>query len=344
MESSVEFEKLLSTFSQGRRSDAALSAVSAAKGMTACYLNASALLEEARVLVKFEKLSRAAALAVLSMEELAKVTDIHDTFVKTIAHPPQDSWEAFWKRFFSHKPKQRSISKYGESLAGNASLDDLFFSNPSPYTHYLTDTSSGHLDALKQRSLYVDFVDDAFQSPGSSQGIVEVLDWLFAFVEERVDSFASWHVTAERSLEFLEHHVECLRALFQTRTREEGQRVLQNLRDEPFCPGQRTHAEICADVRYRLVKYSSSFVPDYLTFRASCKDVLARVDTGAAASVVRDEAADLRGRLEVAPLNFSALRAYKMLKLLHNYVESELPGTGRIDVFSPNETKETRGG
>jgi AbiV family abortive infection protein len=307
--------------------------------MTACYSNAASLLEDARLLAKFERLSRSAALTVLSMEELAKVTDIHDTFVRTIIHPPQDSWGAFWERFIRHKPKQRSISKYGESLAANVSLDNLFFSNPSPYTHYLTDSSPGYLDALKQRSLYVDFMDDAFQCPGSSHGIDQILDWLFAFVEERIDSFASWHVSENRSLALLEHKIEFLRALSQTRTKEEGDKVVEDFGGKAFRPTQATHSEIRADVRYRLVKYSSSFVPDYLTFRGSCTNVLARVDIDTVASVVVEEAAQLRSRLEIEALKFSAVRSYKMLKLLHSYVESELPATAHVDVFGAPDTK-----
>jgi AbiV family abortive infection protein len=124
----------------------------------------------------------------LALEELAKPPLLWGL------DPTDDAkkWKSFWaERFSRHLTKQNTIGAYG-SLTGIG--QDIYWFKLHPD---IVKT----LDTWKQWGFYVDCVDNKFQSPdlfASEQR--EIVDLLFAIAEERADSFAQFHSSAESSL------------------------------------------------------------------------------------------------------------------------------------------------
>jgi AbiV family abortive infection protein len=192
------FGTLLARLASGQNPKRSLSIRETAQGITACYLNGLALLEDARLLAAHGRVPRALALTILALEELAKVPDLYDQYVNPVTRHEGHAWGDFWKRWSRHEPKQKRIAAYGNFLRDSANLKEALLNNLTPYTIYLTENAYDHLDKVKQRNFYVDFIDRQFQRPNASKGTSTALNLLFAFAEERADSFGSWHVTAQR--------------------------------------------------------------------------------------------------------------------------------------------------
>jgi len=184
---------LLIKYIEGVESRKDLDLNTAAKGLTACYRNANSLLEDARILATHGRYARANTLTVIALEELGKIPDLFDVATNPQNH--KHNWREFWKRFISHKPKQAKIINYGK---GTSILPQI------PYSDFLPTNLEEKLNVFKQRTLYVDFVDNVFRLPEhDSASLEKILDFLFAIAEERADSFASMHATVRLSEHFL---------------------------------------------------------------------------------------------------------------------------------------------
>lgn len=169
-----------------------------ADGMHACYSNAVGLLDDARLLVSHARPARALSLSILALEELAKITMVCDA---AAFGGDVDAWKEFWKEFGRHGPKQEKGAEYGTLM------EEAFDS--SPYTLTFSEGIARHLEQLKQSGFYVDCIDGEFRSPARlGAQAAEVLDFLFAAVEERADSFAELHATPEASEQTLRGALE----------------------------------------------------------------------------------------------------------------------------------------
>ena len=168
-------------------------------------------MSDARSLVRGESEPRALALTALAVEELSKVSELHDTFIH--AALGDDRWSTFWKEFYRHGPKQDAADRYGRRARKRAEEAGLGYS-----LYVLHDEGDlADLDAVKQACFYVDFDGRAFVRPGErSAPVREALDEVLAFAEERVDAFAAQHCTPRRSRQALEARMAVIRAALST--------------------------------------------------------------------------------------------------------------------------------
>ena len=105
-----DIENLLTRLSSGQNPKRILCIRETAQGLTACYLNALALLEDARLLAANRHEPRALSLTILALEELAKVPDLFDHYVNPTTRNDSNAWVDFWKRWGRHKPPSTSAS------------------------------------------------------------------------------------------------------------------------------------------------------------------------------------------------------------------------------------------
>jgi hypothetical protein len=116
-------------------------------GLTQIHLNARDLLEDARVLAAVRRFPRAGALAVLALEELAKIPVLFQAaIVQELSG--RAFWPEFWKDYTNHATKQKRIADYAR---GVRALTDGFV-NEGPYAHYLPDELGRILDIYEQRN------------------------------------------------------------------------------------------------------------------------------------------------------------------------------------------------
>lgn len=328
----TEFQEALAELTRGstpRRADAPpdLDINDVGRGMHACYTNATGLIADARVLAGAGRASRAASLAVLAIEELSKVVNLHDRYADTLFG--DEAWEGFWKGYFyRHGDKLQGGLEYakkiheGERDQGHWSLNRF----PTGFRVFLPEGSKWELNTLKQRGFYTDFIGGEFIAPSDKeQEFIEVLDCLLAFVEERCDAFADRHVTLKRSLRTAYRAWEMARrfyeeargseALSQERMREiYGECHLLDLPGDNRSP---TDEELAADLRTALVRYSSETIPDYMGFQGVAERVAGRIDGQSLKDMLAPIGSDLRLRMEQSEiLPESAGRAYQISKLL----------------------------
>jgi len=319
-----DIEKVLARLGSGHNPKRPLTVHETARGLTACYLNALALLEDARLLAANGREPRALSLTILALEELAKVPDLYDHYVNPETRNDSNAWADLWKRWSRHQPKQERIGVYGNFLRNSAGLEKTVFQNPTPYATYFKENAYAHLDVLKQRNFYVDFIDSRFQRPEASQEICTVLDFLFSFVEERADSFGSWHVTPERSVDFLSVHLDGA-----------SESTARNSPTIGFNDWASTHEpiEAAADLLRLLCYHSSALVPNYVYFYPACEAFLSKKELSETVTLLRRVVSSLKRRMEVKALPTSGLRAFLMLKLLFSYATAHLSDAEREEVF-----------
>ena len=158
---------------------------SAVDGMHKCYTNAVDLIEDARLLAAAIRLPRACSLAILAIEELAKVVLIYSP------QPRDDEakhWRTVWRYFRSHPLKHQTMAFYGTGF-------------PKEWLPFPPGFAQ-QIDRLKQWGFYVDCLDGRFQRPRDFWiGLIALLDldYLFAIAEQRADSFAGLHATRRLS-------------------------------------------------------------------------------------------------------------------------------------------------
>ncbi len=303
--------------------------------MTACLRNAQDLLTDAAVLAKNQRIARSASLVVLALEELGKIPDINDSFLKNEVVATVD-WKDFWKRYRTHGPKQKRIFAYGDKLKELNPERDFLFRNPVPYMHFMSDRAFVYLDTFKQRNFYVDFVNNCFQVPSESKEVKETVDFLYAFALERADSFRAWHCTERRSQAFLKSRVKYIQRMKASTVITEA--IVAEVADETIhsdifscC---RSQTEIAADVIYDLVHMSSSLVPQYDIFRELCHKRIGSMSKQAVIKISALIWEELRHRLGIDSLPRSAYRAHQMTKLLSNYLERLWGRDVRNQVFN----------
>jgi len=297
------------------------------RGTHACYRNAVSLSRDARALARSGSVSRAVSMVILSMEELSKVANLHDRYADTLFGG--EVWDDFWNDYFYyHTDKLRSGVEYAKRLHqrrvrdGGWSLDR----HPSGFRVFFPDESVRHLNIVKQRGFYTDFVNGEFVAPSDRQeDFAVVLDPLLAFAEERCDAFARRHITVKRSLRTAFRTWELVRRARQEfgdgakydedRMREiwrECQSV--ELPDDEVGP---TDEELAADCRTALFRNSAEEIPDYLSFERWADGSDQNLDDGDLRRILTPICCDLRLRLEaVETLPVSGWRAYRMSKLL----------------------------
>jgi hypothetical protein len=200
-------------------------------------------------------------------------------------------------------------------LRESASQDATFLHNPTPYASYLSENAYAHLDAVKQRNFYVDFIDSRFQRPQGSKQTSTALDFLFSFAEERADSFGSWHISEQRSADFL-----------------------AVAKDDSISfndwASSHTPAEADADLLRLLCYRTSGPVPDYFTFYSECETFLSKKTTSERVTLFRRVVTSLNHRMKVEALPTSARRAYLMLKLLLGYASEHFSDAEREEIFA----------
>ncbi len=117
------------------------------KGLRFCYDNAISLLEEAIILQKHQKWARATALAILGLEEFAKIEMIAETF--SIKY--HSEWKKFEKQFLSHNTK---LTK-ADSLVVQILLRK---GEEKKFSEILTEIFQGRsLNIAKQKCIYVGY-------------------------------------------------------------------------------------------------------------------------------------------------------------------------------------------
>ena len=240
-------DEILSWMARDRspiRRDGALPATVVAEALTSYFRNGRALIDDARFMVANDRWSRAASIAVLSLEELAKVPMLANAYMQHEYGGATDAWKGFWKALSKHRDKQKHILTYGSLLKDRIESDGPIhrwlyrFSPPEDLFE--------HLDAFKQAEFYVDLRLDGVHAPNAGSEVRDTTDFLLAVAQERCDSFESWHVTSRRSLDFLQ------------RSYDEGE---TGLWPKSFHP-----EEVEADIIYHSSALSAGIVPDYQSF------------------------------------------------------------------------------
>lgn len=324
-----DIESLLARLSSGQNLKRPLSIDETAEGLTACYRNGLALLEDARLLAANSREPRALSLTILALEELAKIPDLDEMYIDPRSRDDGSAWTDFWKRFNLHKPKQKRIAAYGNIMRESANLEDTAVDNPTPYISYLSENAYGHLDNVKQRNFYVDFISGQFRCPEANKDIATALDFLFSFAEERADSFGSWHISTQRSMDFLAARLKVFSA--NAIDLPETIKKISSLND---WSASHLPDEADADLLRLTCYFSSALVPDYASFLPACESFLSKKSIPERVSLVGRGVATHKRRMALEALPKSGHRALLMLKLLLGYATRH---------FSDSECKELFG-
>jgi len=258
-----------------------------AEGAHKCFRNADSLLGDARTLAS-ERPARALSLTILALEELGKIP----VLFALSARDSVGRWKKFWNDEFSrHSFKQAEIGGYGGYLAA---------SGKGPYQLQITAPIVDALDRLKQWGFYVDCHKGRFQSPcefGAERR--DVLDYLFAATEERVDSFAQFHGTQEQSEWFL---AQCRKGTGDWPPRFESQQELR------------------AVVLSLASRFSQATPPDYVGFYDACEQLGAPPGGTSMGTTLAPLQTTLEARSKGPGLPLSASRGFRMYKLILGYV------------------------
>ncbi len=324
-----DIEKLLARLSSGQNPKRPLSIDETAEGLTACYRNGLGLLEDARLLAANSREPRALSLTILALEELAKIPDLYETYTDPACRDDGHAWADFWKRFNLHKPKQKRIAAYGNIMRESTNLEDATFENPTPYASYLSESAYGHLDNVKQRNFYVDFIGSQFRCPEANKDISAGLDFLFSFAEERADSFGSWHVSTQRSIDFLAASLKAFSA-----NAIDLPEVIKNCRSLNDWSASHLPDEDDADLLRLACHHSSASLTDYTGFLPACESFLSKKSIPQRWALVGRGVATHKRRMALKALPKSRDRAYRMFKLLVSYAKCH---------FSDSEFKELFG-
>ena len=331
---SESIEKVLSRLSNGQNPKRPLSLDETAEGLTACYLNGKSLLDDARLLAAHGRQPRALSLTILALEELAKVPDLDRIFIDPRTRSEVAEWTELWKRFAKHKPKQKRMAAYGNILRKSAKIEEIVLENSSPFANYLSDEVYGHLDNVKQRNFYADFLGSRFQRPEISDDLSLALDTLFAFAEERVDSFGSWHITAQRSIDFLVTRLKVLS--FDAAQLPEQLKYIFSFND---WASSHTAVEAGADLLRLLCYHSSAIIPDYRSFHPECEVFLSPKLPSERMELLRSGVSTIRQRMEIRLLPKSQNRAFLMFKLLFSYSTAHLSEAECSELFGFSSAK-----
>jgi AbiV family abortive infection protein len=165
--------------------------------MHRAYRNARDLAEDAQLLLK-QRPARAISLAVLALEETAKIFLLAESIPTAAAGPV--SWSEIERKrgLRSHKEKQGAFSGYGKSILS----ESYAAAGKRLYKTEMPEGIAPLLDWLKQMGCYVDVVKGRFISPEEigveNRGWAR---WLIAAATDRLDSIEHFHETEARSIE-----------------------------------------------------------------------------------------------------------------------------------------------
>jgi AbiV family abortive infection protein len=281
-------------------------------------------------------------LVILALEELAKIPDLHDTCLSSVIRAAPKLWTDFWRRFYRHSDKQALVAAYGRELIPDLSDGVSLFGNQSPFIWKIPESVLKHLDVLKQEGFYVGFEEDCFRSlADQEESVSQILDYLFAAAEERLDNFCSSHITESRSLALLQQRMDLLRAAAKVMKPDAADlpssadvETLKSLeiQAQDF-PKPTEVLELRADIRSAAAAYTSSAVPDHWHFRSFCKELVLHQPDVRIIKAFRWELKYLQERVMEQRLPSSASRAKKMSNLLIGYVDREMKETASKRVF-----------
>jgi AbiV family abortive infection protein len=167
------------------------------RGMHKSFVNARELIEDAETLLQ-KRPGRAISLAILAIEEIAKVVLLANAAVRTLRGPVD--WNAVQEELNlrSHRDKLTIFAIYGRALLDR--MDAKGEKNPF-YEYQLPAGIAPLLDLLKQLGFYVDVGDGRFMSPNEfGETNREWADWLITVARERLESFEPLHATEEQSM------------------------------------------------------------------------------------------------------------------------------------------------
>lgn len=156
--------------------------------------NAAALLEDARLLLIFERWARAYGIAILSAEEFGKFY-LCVTTGKLLGSAKQPTWRSFWDKYWSHQKKFAMwygayVDQQDWGPVGSAG-DEKWLSAWNSRKH------EAHLhDVGKQSGLYVGFEENAVQIPAEVVDEAKAAE-LFMMVQSVV---RPWMANAPRDL------------------------------------------------------------------------------------------------------------------------------------------------
>lgn len=264
-----------------------------AAAATAYFENACELLSDSHLLVAHGRPQRAIGLAVLSLEELAKIPMIVNTWLRDV-RGEERAWAEYWKVGGRHKPKQELLLAYGSRIRTEFDGDPM--SDRKLYEFYPLKELVEHLDRFKQSSWYVDIREDGIHQPVVSPADLEALDFILALVQERADSFEAWHGSVRRSQDFLDQVV--------------GNRAHHKW-------SSYTQAEVAADILYQAVIHSASEIPDYMAFNAFFQAYHRSRPSKRVVDALSQLITRIRSRLErVSELPLLTSRSLRLSKLL----------------------------
>jgi AbiV family abortive infection protein len=299
-------EEIIAWLAQARapiRRDGCMLRDEVAEAVTAYLGNGVELFEDALLLCQSGRIARAAALIVLGLEEIGKVPLLVNTFLRFERGTDDEAWKAYWKSGGSHKAKQALILGYGKTIREQVDGDPRF--SRRLYRYYAPESALEALDAFKQSNFYVDLRQDGIHAPNNGNGTLAALDYLLTFGQERADSFFSWHVTARRSVDYLD--------------------VALGRKSVARWTTHYAVAEVRADMLYQAIALSASHVPDYATFCDFMAQYKTKVSEKHFKEALISLAEALKSRVdqtEVLPLYYGRyLNAFKLMVSLSGQKE-----------------------
>jgi AbiV family abortive infection protein len=310
----IEIEAALAGLASRPRCVDPLPDAELADGAHKCFKNADGLLADARTLAceRPGRPARALSLSILALEELGKIPVLFELSAEVATV----RWKKFWNdEFPRHSFKQAEMARYGGYLAAV---------DKDPYQFRITAQMVDALDRLKQWGFYVDCHGGRFRSPSDiAVEFRDILDYLFAAAEERVDSFAQFHATVEQSEQFL---AEC-RILAQGRKDTGG-----------WPPRVQSEEQFRAVVLSQASRWSRADTPNYQEFYDSCDELGMPPGETSMEALLAPLQHTFEARLNcsprrLSPLRLSRERAFRMYKLVLGYlnrgsseIEAQLPG------------------
>jgi AbiV family abortive infection protein len=188
----MNLKKFLGTIRTGQ-----LSVDEIGRGMHKSFNNATELIEDADLLLAHRP-ERALSLAVLALEEIAKIILLANAAAR--AAKSTVSWKEIEDdlNLRSHKHKQAVFAAYGSALLNKLDSEKR---KGTYYEHMVPGDIGPLLEYMKQLGFYVDVAKGQFISP-TEFGVDnrEWAAWLITVAKERLKSFGALHGTEERSL------------------------------------------------------------------------------------------------------------------------------------------------
>lgn len=213
---SVTPDELLKSFDQGTPTLDDLG-----RGMHLCYLNARALVRDARLLLMMSP-GRAFSLSVLALEEIGKIL-VLATLTDQAAAGTLDV-RTLRRALQSHARKQSAVAPYGRILLPRVGKS---------YRFDIPEDMTQLLDRFKQLGLYTDWLGEGFLAPASFwKSNKDWARWAVRAARERVVSFAELHDSPEKSVFIARRLQESAQAIRANPTEEGVRAVLRQIVNE----------------------------------------------------------------------------------------------------------------